>query len=350
MKQGGEMVEIRQEVVRRGEGGGPETGETDAGETELALYAWVVDHQRVDVPAAAADLGLDPEETAAALDRLRGAGLIRPASGDPAQECAVAPEAATAPRIAALEAGIREQQLRIARIQADAERFASAYRHRAGSSSGLEVIPTLPEVRTLLTRMSAHCREEVLASQPGGGSRVPEAMEEALLRDRALLERGVQLRTLYHHTARFHGPSQAYVAAASALGGQYRTSHELFGRIIVFDRETAFLPTADDSWGAVVVREANTVAYLCRLFDQTWEAATPFSNAADDGLAKVSGELDRTILRLLAAGLKDEAVARRLGMALRTTRRHIADIMDQLSAESRFQAGVAAARQGLLED
>ncbi|MEU1816431.1 LuxR C-terminal-related transcriptional regulator [Streptomyces roseifaciens] len=324
--------------------------EPDADEADLALYAWVLEHQRVDVPAAAGGLGLSPEQAEAALTRLRAAGLIQPAAGDPPGERAVAPEAAAGPRIAALEARIREQQLQVARIRADAERFASAYRSGAGGAGGLEVIPTLPEVRTLLTRMSGHCREEVLASQPGGGSRVPEAMEEALLRDRALLERGVRLRTLYHHTARFHGPSQAYVAAASALGGEYRTSHELFGRIIVFDRETAFLPTADGSWGAVVLREPNTVAYLCRLFDQTWEAATPFSNAADDGLAKVSGELDRTILQLLAAGLKDEAVARRLGMALRTTRRHIADIMDQLSAESRFQAGVAAARQGLLED
>ncbi len=327
-----------------------EMGQGAAGEAEVALYGWVLDHQRADAAAAAADLGLSPERAGAALDRLREAGLVQPAPGAPGQERAVAPEAATGPRIAALEADIREQQLRIARIRAEAEGFAPAYRHRTGGAGGLELIPTLPEVRTLLTRMSGECREEVLTSQPGGGSRVPEAMEEALLRDRALLERGVSLRTLYHHTARFHGPSQAYVAAASALGGRYRTSHELFGRVIVFDRETAFLPTADGSWGAVVVREANTVAYLCQLFEQTWEAATPFSNAADDGLAKVSGELDRTILRLLAAGLKDEAIARRLGMALRTTRRHIADIMDQLSAESRFQAGVAAARQGLLED
>ncbi|MGI5530482.1 response regulator transcription factor [Streptomyces syringium] len=61
-------------------------------------------------------------------------------------------------------------------------------------------------------------------------------------------------------------------------------------------------------------------------------------------------ELDHTIVRLLAAGLKDEAIARRLGMSLRTARRHIADIMETLGAESRFQAGMLAARAGMTDD
>ncbi|MEU9130595.1 helix-turn-helix transcriptional regulator, partial [Kitasatospora sp. NPDC048540] len=53
-----------------------------------------------------------------------------------------------------------------------------------------------------------------------------------------------------------------------------------------------------------------------------------------------------TIMELLAAGLKDESIARRLGMSLRTTRRHIADIMEELDAASRFQAGYRFAVQG----
>lgn len=58
----------------------------------------------------------------------------------------------------------------------------------------------------------------------------------------------------------------------------------------------------------------------------------------------VAKELDQTIIQLLGTGLKDEAIARRVGMSLRTTRRHIADIMKLLGAESRFQAGILAAR------
>jgi AraC-like DNA-binding protein len=189
----------------------------------------------------------------------------------------------------------------------------------------------------------------MLTCQPGG-NRVPAALQEAIARDTALLERGVQMRTLYHHTARFNGPSQAYVAAVSALGAQYRTAHELFGRIIVFDRETAFIPDRHGSWGAVVIREPSIVAYLCSIFEAAWSTAKPFGDATADGLETVSKELDQTILRLLAAGLKDEAIARRLGMSLRTLRRHIADIMAGLGADSRFQAGIRAAHSAQLAD
>ena len=182
--------------------------------------------------------------------------------------------------------------------------------------------------------------------QPGG-TRPPEVLRDALSRDSELLRRGVRLRTLYHHTARFNGPSQAYVATASALGAQYRTAHQLCGRMIIFDRELAFLPDRSGTWGAVVVREPSIVHFLCELFEQIWSEAQPFSDAAADGLEAVAKDLDRTILWLLANGLKDETIGRRLGMSLRTTRKHIADIMQTLGAESRFQAGVLAAARGL---
>ncbi|GAA2444377.1 hypothetical protein GCM10010433_52130 [Streptomyces pulveraceus] len=55
-----------------------------------------------------------------------------------------------------------------------------------------------------------------------------------------------------------------------------------------------------------------------------------------------------SIIDLMAQGLKDEVVARRIGMGSRTFRRHMSSIMDKLGASSRFQAGVVAARVGLI--
>ena len=111
------------------------------------------------------------------------------------------------------------------------------------------------------------------------------------------------MRTLYHHTARFNGPSQVYVEKASRLGGQYRTCHELFGRIIVFDRELAFIPASDGSWGALAIRQEWLVAYLCEIFEQAWTHARPFAVAAEEGLEQVAQEIDTTIIELLAVGL-----------------------------------------------
>jgi DNA-binding CsgD family transcriptional regulator/sugar-specific transcriptional regulator TrmB len=321
--------------------------------TDTQVYSWVLEHHSVDASRIAVGLDLPLEAAEASLRHLVDLHLVFPDADDPLVGYAVAPETAMAELAAPVEAQIRSRQEQLSQVRTQLGAFFPHYQRACGpgaSNRGLEVISNLQEVRAALGRASDDCRHEVLASQPGGGSRVSEAMEEAQARDRALLSRGVRMRTLYHHTARFNGPSQAYVEAASRLGGEYRTAHELFGRIIVFDRELAFIPTSDGTWGAVAIRDTSTVAYLCEIFEHAWAHARPFTNASDDGLEQVARELDRTILELLAAGLKDETIARRLGMSLRTARRHIADIMQQLSADSRFQAGVAAARAGLLDD
>lgn len=87
----------------------------------------------------------------------------------------------------------------------------------------------------------------------------------------------------------------------SALGAEYRTAHELFGRLIVFDRKVAFVPERGGTWGAVVIREPSVVHYLCEVFEQAWTQAAPFSDAAADGLELVAKDIHRTIVRLLAA-------------------------------------------------
>ncbi|MEV4561485.1 helix-turn-helix transcriptional regulator [Kitasatospora sp. NPDC049285] len=316
---------------------------------DAQVYRWVLANRRVDLASIAAALDMTEQAVGESVERLRALCLVHTFPSPPGEGYAVAPEAAMAAMAAPGQARIRQEEERIARGRALLSGFLPHY-HGAqqGTGAGIEVIPTLSEVRAALNHAADTCRTEVLASQPGGGSRVPEAMQEALARDEVLLRRGVAMRTLYHHTARFNGPSQAYVEAASRLGGQYRTSHELFGRLIVFDRALAFIPASDGSWGAVAVRQEWLVAYLCDIFEQTWTRARPFTIAASEGLEQVAQEIDSTIVELLAAGLKDETIARRLGMSLRTARRHIADIMQRLDAESRFQAGVAAAKAGLI--
>jgi DNA-binding NarL/FixJ family response regulator len=56
----------------------------------------------------------------------------------------------------------------------------------------------------------------------------------------------------------------------------------------------------------------------------------------------------QAVLELMMLGAKDESIARQLGVSLRTVRRRIADLMDELGAATRFQAGMEAARRGLL--
>ena len=55
---------------------------------------------------------------------------------------------------------------------------------------------------------------------------------------------------------------------------------------------------------------------------------------------------ERDVLRLLAQGHTDEAVAARLGLSVRTVRRVVKDMLDRTGARSRFELGVRASAQG----
>jgi DNA-binding NarL/FixJ family response regulator len=60
-------------------------------------------------------------------------------------------------------------------------------------------------------------------------------------------------------------------------------------------------------------------------------------------------DLARRILEQLRAGRTDDVAAREIDVSLRTYRRHVAEIMRALGANSRFQAGARAVELGLLE-
>jgi DNA-binding CsgD family transcriptional regulator len=50
----------------------------------------------------------------------------------------------------------------------------------------------------------------------------------------------------------------------------------------------------------------------------------------------------------LAAGLHDDEVAARLGITVRSVRKHIATAQERLEARTRIQALAIAAREGLI--
>jgi len=124
-------------------------------------------------------------------------------------------------------------------------------------------------------------------------------------------------------------------------------------RIVVADDDLAFvtLEDSDDRVRGVLLHPSPLLTGVLSLFDLLWERAIPL----DDAGAAASGEAgwrisedDAALLRLLAAGLKDQAIARHLGIGLRTVVRRIGNLSRALDAETRFQAGLQAARRGLL--
>jgi len=70
--------------------------------------------------------------------------------------------------------------------------------------------------------------------------------------------------------------------------------------------------------------------------------------AGGDWYARLSPH-HHELIRLLASGLTDEAMARKLGISERTVRRRVGDITSVLGTDSRFQAGVRISQLGWLE-
>lgn len=51
---------------------------------------------------------------------------------------------------------------------------------------------------------------------------------------------------------------------------------------------------------------------------------------------------------MMAVGLTDQAIAHRLGLGLRTVQKRVHHLLEQLNADTRFQAGVRAKARGWL--
>jgi sugar-specific transcriptional regulator TrmB len=291
---------------------------------------------------------MDEQEAADAIERLRSLGLLRGSPAEPDQLVAVSPETAVAARVGRLEIELRERELQLAELRRAIEAYGSVYQRdvrRRAQSAGVELLQGLPLIGSVLDEEADRCRTEVLTLQPGG-PRIAQALEDARLRDTAILARGARMRTLYQHSARFNQMNREYVKMVTELGAEVRTLKTLPPRLIVFDRKVAFLPGRDDKSAAVVVRNSSVAAYLAQSFDHFWAEAAPFIETRGGSLEMdASTDIDSQIVRMLVAGDKDEMIAKQVALSLRTCRRRIAVIMERLDARSRFQAGYETHRR-----
>ncbi|MFD0024546.1 hypothetical protein [Streptomyces sp. NPDC058382] len=230
--------------------------------------------------------------------------------------------------------------------------------HRASPSSSAPAPAGDPPGATPLLSMfrdlSARCHEELLLVLPSGArpcQSFPTTRTIAL----DLLDRGVRARLIYQHAIRGDLVTRALVRELTQHGAEIRTSAELIDPLVVFDGGTLVLPrppAASPAAGATttaVVRDPAMVAFACAAFENLWNTSSPLIPDAKEAPHSID-VLKESIVRLMAMGHKDEMVARRLGISVRTCRRHIAEILDEQGAMSRFQAGVLLARAGLVED
>ncbi|MFK0101092.1 LuxR C-terminal-related transcriptional regulator [Streptomyces sp. NPDC091040] len=197
---------------------------------------------------------------------------------------------------------------------------------------------------------SAHdARDEILTIQPGS-TRTPEQLQIALSGTLPTVARGVRVRHIYQHSARYSTGLKAYVAQLPSGLLEVRTVERAIDRLIIFDRVVAYLPADPDGKAALEIRHPALVRYLATLYETLWAGATPFTEQLPTALpgAPVTA-VQQSIARLLIDGCTDQAAAEKLGISVRTCRAHIAKLMHTLNATSRTHLGALLIQSRLAE-
>ncbi|MDH6116769.1 DNA-binding CsgD family transcriptional regulator/sugar-specific transcriptional regulator TrmB [Kitasatospora sp. GAS204A] len=315
-----------------------------------AVYRAMLAHPQDDVAALVQRLGVSEDSVRQALDTLSELALLRPSHERQGELRAVSPDVGMEILMARQQAELAAQQLRIEASRAAAAQLIAEYAELRPASThpGVEQLVGLDQIRDRLVTVGRELHTEVMTFAPGGGHTEADIAAAKPL-DQDLLDRGIRMRTVYLDSVRNSPATVEYVNWLAGLGGEVRTVPALPTRMIVADRTTAIIPVSGDdaAAGAVVLTGHGTLAALCALFESVWAGAQPLGEAAPKGTNGLSPQ-EATAIRLLADGLTDEAIAKRLGVSHRTARRLATELMERLGARSRFEAGVRSVQHGWL--
>ncbi|CAO5158745.1 putative Helix-turn-helix domain-containing protein [Frankia sp. AiPs1] len=222
-----------------------------------------------------------------------------------------------------------------------------------GGGKEIEEVAGFPRIMAALDAATASARREVAMVQPGMPPS-PEIAQAALFLHREVLGRGAAVRAVYQTATRNLPHARSHLRQLADIGGQVRTAQLLPLRLVLADETVAilFVPPQDKGPTALIIRNGPLIAVLRDMFEHVWTVSDPLSTSS---LHKVDGAPSKPvgqrmeILRLLALGMSDDAIARKIGVSTRTIRRQTAEILLQLGAGSRFRAGLLAGRLGWVD-
>ncbi|NUT45834.1 MAG: hypothetical protein HOV94_00745, partial [Saccharothrix sp.] len=250
----------------------------------------------------------------------------------------------SAPPQVALDALALRHTEELDRLRAVAHRLAAEYEDAPRGEPGdlVELIEGGPAVRHHIAQLQLAAREEVLLIDcPPYLGGVPEHNVAEL----QALRRGVGYRTIYHMPSLEDATRLAEIAGYTEAGEDARALPDVRMKMMIADRSTALIPLSfeeSETGVRILVHRSPLLDALVACFELLWERATPI------GTALRGARRDGPLLALLTAGMKDAAIMRSLGLTQRTMTRRVAALLEELGATTRFQAGVHAARRGLV--
>lgn len=288
-------------------------------------------------------------ELAEIVSSLQGKGLVSRSPDHPRRLLAAPPD--TALEILILR---KSDELQRARIYANdlLDEYSVLARDR-DTSELIEIVTGGDGTSRRTEQLQRTAKEEVLIfDKPpyvsGGGVNSTEL---------ELLERGIRYRCIYDRSA-LEWPGQIdQLRAAVDAGEEARTYPELPMRLGIADRTLGLIPvrigrSESPESDSILVHASPLLDSMIMLFELLWAKAAPIQFGASteaawdedsDELALTEEEVN--LLVLIAADLKEEAIARQLGMARRTVQRRTRRLMDRVGASTRVQLVVEACRR-----
>jgi DNA-binding CsgD family transcriptional regulator len=279
----------------------------------------------------------------AALAGLESKGLVSRLPGP-------AVRYAPSPPDVALEVLARAREQELAQARLAIAQLTSRYRLARISTRPAEVVEVVTSREATLRRweqLQRSARQQVRSFDRGPYVSDPVHNQVEL----EMLAGGVAYRSVYH-PAGFELPGRpASVRALIAAGEQVRVTEDVPVKMFIADDQTGLLPLeiAGSAESCLVIHASSLLDTLIALFEHVWDRAVAIHGDGElPALEAGPSPGEAVLLPLLAAGLTDGAIARQLGTHPRTVQRRVRDLLDKLGAETRFQAGLQAARRGWL--
>ncbi|MFI8993335.1 LuxR C-terminal-related transcriptional regulator [Streptomyces sp. NPDC053542] len=347
-------------------GGKARTQSTDLA---LALYQELRSRGASSFDAVVSDMALGPEERERCRNELLDLGLIvhtgtahdnqlalasgKRAESDTDAVAVIDPEIALLRLLEKERLRLREHLHQADEAYSTLETLAGSFL-RAGSLVGseveVEVLTDYRRIQQVLEDITDVIQHDLASMHPSALQR--EVPERPLSRDRRQIANGVRVRTIFNQRFASVPDMAEHFRQKVELGVELRLSPVVPMNMIIADHQFAVLPVdpEDSSAGAILARGPALVRSYLALYEHCWHTAVPFGEQlaperGGDGLS----EQQRAALRMLASGMKDEKIARSLGVSLRTVSRLLSELMQELGASSRFEAGVRATRLGWLD-
>jgi DNA-binding CsgD family transcriptional regulator len=310
---------------------------------ERQVYRFVLRRSSVPLDRLPEGLGVPSEDLGDTLARLEETGLLRRSTD---VVTAVAPDQFLAAFVDQETARLDETGRRLAVLHGMLPALMSENPAEVGvDGAGTAIqVAEYDQVVPLLRSIATSSEGDLLWLRPdqwrvAAGRQIDEWVRE-------LVSAGRASRAIY--PARVLEEAPEVVQARADVGEHVRVLASVPARMAVLGTSAVVM---HETWQArsgrlVVLRQEAVVAALTLLFDQMWDQALNVPGFGGRAYEAGKDGAQRLLLEQLVRGAKDEQISRALGVSLRTVRRRVADLMDELGADSRFQAGVEAVRRG----